>query len=145
MGFKCFRISINWTRIYPTGMEETPNEAGLAFYDHVFDELGKYGIESLVTISHYEIPYTLVEKYNGWYSREVIDCFMWYCETIFLCYQDKVKYWLTFNEINSGTMSMGAILSLGAVKGYYGPVNEVPDEKQIRYEKNFSYHLSTLF
>ena len=87
--------------------------------------LAKYGIEPLVTISHYEIPYTLVEKYNGWYSREVIDCFMRYCETIFLCYQDKVKYWLTFNEINSGTMPMGAILSLGAVKGYYGPVNEI--------------------
>ncbi len=134
MGFKCFRMSINWTRIYPTGMEETPNEAGLAFYDHVFDELGKYGIEPLVTISHYEIPYTLVEKYNGWYSREVIDCFMRYCKTIFSRYQDKVKYWLTFNEINSGTMPMGAILSLGAVKGYCGPVNEVPDEKQIRYQ-----------
>ena len=83
MGFKVFRMSINWTRIFPTGMEEEPNEAGLAFYDKVFDELNSNHIEPLVTISHYEIPYGLVEKYNGWYSREVIDCFMRYCEAIF--------------------------------------------------------------
>lgn len=134
MGFKCFRMSINWTRIFPTGMEQEPLEAGLAFYDNVFDELKKYGIEPLVTISHYEIPYALVEKYNGWYSREVIDCFVRYCEVIFERYQNKVKYWLTFNEINSGTMPMGAILSLGCVKGYAGPVNQVPDEKQIRFQ-----------
>lgn len=134
MGFKVFRMSINWTRIFPTGMEGEPNEAGLAFYDKVFDELNSHGIEPLVTISHYELPYGLVEKYNGWYSREVIDCFMRYCETIFERYQDKVKYWLTFNEINSGTMPMGAVLSLGTVKGYCGPVNAVPDEKQIRYQ-----------
>ena len=134
MGFKCFRMSINWTRIFPTGMEQEPLEAGLAFYDDVFDELKKYGIEPLVTISHYELPYALVEAYNGWYGREVIDCYVRYCETIFARYQDKVKYWLTFNEINSGTMPMGAILSLGCVKGYAGPVNQVPDEKQIRFQ-----------
>ncbi len=134
MGFKVFRMSINWTRIFPTGMEKEPNEAGLAFYDHVFDELKKYGIEPLVTISHYEIPYALVEAYNGWYGRECIDCYVRYCETIFERYQNKVKYWLTFNEINSGTMPMGAVLSLGCVKGYSGPVTEVPDEKQIRYQ-----------
>lgn len=134
MGFKVFRMSINWTRIYPTGMEEVPNEAGLAFYDQVFDELKRYGIEPLVTISHYEIPYGLVEAYNGWYGRECIDCFMRYCETIFARYQDKVKYWLTFNEINSGVMPMGAVLSLGTVKGYCGPMNAVPDEPQIRFQ-----------
>ncbi|MCC8075105.1 MAG: glycoside hydrolase family 1 protein [Clostridiales bacterium] len=134
MGFKCFRMSINWTRIFPTGMETEPNEAGLAFYDKVFDELNKYGIEPLVTISHYELPYALVEKYNGWYGREVIDCYIRYCEVIFDRYQDKVKYWLTFNEINCGTMTMGAVLSLGTIKDYCGPVTEVPDEKQIRYQ-----------
>jgi 6-phospho-beta-glucosidase len=134
MGFKVFRMSINWTRIFPTGTETEPNEAGLAFYDKVFDELNKYGIEPLVTISHYEIPYGLVEKYNGWYSRECIDCYVRYCETIFDRYQNKVKYWLTFNEINSGTMPMGAVLSLGTVKGYSGPINKVPDEKQVRYQ-----------
>ena len=134
MGFKVFRMSVNWTRIYPTGMEEEPNEAGLAFYDRVFDELVRYGIEPLVTISHYELPYALVEEYNGWYDRRVIDLYVRYAETLFERYQDKVRYWLTFNEINSGTMPMGAVLSLGTVKGFTGPVNEVPDEPQIRFQ-----------
>ena len=74
MGFKTFRTSINWTRIFPTGMETEPNEKGLEFYDKVFDCCKKHGIEPLVTISHYELPYALVEKYNGWIGREVIDC-----------------------------------------------------------------------
>jgi 6-phospho-beta-glucosidase len=134
MGFKVFRMSINWARIFPTGMETEPNEAGLAFYDKVFDELKKYNIEPLVTISHYELPYYLVEKYNGWYGRECIDCFTRYCEAIFDRYQNKVKYWLTFNEINSGTMPMGAVLSLGTIQGYCGPITQVPDEKQIRFQ-----------
>lgn len=134
MGFKVFRMSINWTRIFPTGMEEQPLEAGLQFYDDVFDELRNYGIEPLVTISHYEMPYALVEKYNGWYSREVIAHFVHYAETLFERYKHKVKYWLTFNEINSGTMPMGAVLSLGTIKGYSGSITEVPDEKQIRYQ-----------
>ena len=134
MGFNVFRMSINWTRIFPTGMEEKPNEKGLEFYDHVFDELKKYNIEPLITISHYELPYALVEKYNGWYGREVIDCYVRYCEAIFERYQDKVKYWLTFNEINSGTMPMGAVLSLGTIKGFNGPVNKVPDEPEVRFQ-----------
>ena len=134
MGFRVFRMSINWSRIYPTGLETVPNEEGLKFYDNVFHELNNAGIEPLVTISHYEIPYALVEKYNGWYSREVIDCYIRYCKTIFARYQDKVKYWLTFNEINSGTLPLGAVLSLGTVKGYCGPIADVPDEKQIRYQ-----------
>lgn len=134
MGFKTFRMSINWTRIFPTGMEEKPNEKGLEFYDNVFDECLKYGIEPLVTISHYELPYALVEKYNGWEGREVIDCYVRYCEAIFERYQNKVKYWLTFNEINSGTMPMGAVLSLGTIKGYAGPITEVPDRPQERFQ-----------
>lgn len=134
MGFKVFRMSVNWTRIFPTGMEDAPNEAGLAFYDSVFDELKKYGIEPLVTLSHYELPYALVEKYNGWYGREVIDCFVRYASVLFDRFQEKVKYWLTFNEINSGTMQMGAVLSLGTIRGYSGPMTEVPDEPQVRYQ-----------
>jgi 6-phospho-beta-glucosidase len=134
MGFKTFRMSINWSRIYPTGTELTPNEKGLEFYDKVFDECRKYGIEPLVTISHYEIPYGLVERYNGWEGRECIDCYVRYCETIFERYKDKVKYWLTFNEINSGTMTMGAVLSLGTIKGYSGPINAVPDKPQERFQ-----------
>ena len=134
MGFKVFRTSINWTRIFPTGMESEPNEAGLAFYDKVFDCCKKHGIEPLVTISHYELPYALVEKYNGWEGRELIDYFMNYCKAIFARYQGKVKYWLTFNEINAGTMPFGAILSTGTVKGYSGPVNQVPDKPQERFQ-----------
>ena len=134
MGFKVFRTSINWTRIFPTGMEEQPNEAGLAFYDKVFDCCKRHGIEPLVTISHYELPYALVEKYNGWASRELIGFYMNYCKAIFARYSGKVKYWLTFNEINAGTMPMGAVLSTGTVKGYEGPVSEVPDKPQERYQ-----------
>ncbi|MBQ6737445.1 MAG: glycoside hydrolase family 1 protein, partial [Synergistaceae bacterium] len=78
MGFKCFRTSINWTRIFPTGTEKEPNEKGLEFYDRVFDTCLKYGIKPLVTLSHYEMPYALVEKYNGWESRECIEHFVRY-------------------------------------------------------------------
>ena len=102
MGFKTFRLSIAWTRIFPTGIEDEPNEAGLAFYDRVFDECNKYNIEPLVTISHYEMPYGLIEKYNGWEGRACIDAYLKYCEAIFERYKDKVKDWLTFNEINCG-------------------------------------------
>lgn len=101
MGFKVFRTSIHWTRIFPTGDELEPNEEGLAFYDRLFDELKKCGIEPLITISHYEIPFHLVEKYGSWRNRHLIDCFERYCKTIFMRYKDKVKYWLTFNEINN--------------------------------------------
>ena len=134
MGFKVFRTSINWTRIFPTGMESEPNEKGLEFYDRVFDCCKKHGIEPLVTISHYELPYALVEKYNGWEGRELIGFYMNYCKAIFERYQDKVKYWLTFNEINAGTMAFGAILSTGTVKGFTGYTNEVPDKPQERYQ-----------
>ncbi|TLQ08055.1 6-phospho-beta-glucosidase [Marinilactibacillus psychrotolerans] len=105
MGFKVFRISINWARIFPNGDDTEPNEEGLAFYDKVFDECGKYGIEPLVTLSHYETPLGLTLNYNGWTDRRVIDFFLNYAETVFKRYKDKVKYWLTFNEINIVTMS----------------------------------------
>ncbi|SFG43080.1 glycoside hydrolase family 1 protein [Oribacterium sp. WCC10] len=134
MGFKCFRTSINWTRIFPTGEETEPNEKGLEFYDRLFDCCKKHGIEPLVTISHYELPYNLVEKYNGWEGRELIACFENYCHVIFERFKDKVKYWLTFNEINAGTMPLGAVLSTGTVKGYNGPVTQVPDKPQERYQ-----------
>ncbi|AEB28956.1 aryl-phospho-beta-D-glucosidase BglH [Carnobacterium sp. 17-4] len=105
MGFKVFRLSINWARIFPNGDDTTPNEEGLAFYDDVFDECLKYGIEPLVTLSHYETPLNLTLKYNGWADRQVIDFFVNYAETVFTRYKSKVKYWLTFNEINIITLS----------------------------------------
>ncbi|MFZ1411948.1 MAG: glycoside hydrolase family 1 protein [Micropruina sp.] len=101
MGFSVFRLSIAWSRIFPNGNDETPNEEGLAFYDRVFDECAKYGIEPLVTLSHYETPLHLTEAYNGWVSRELIGFYERYARVVFDRYRDKVKYWLTFNEINS--------------------------------------------
>lgn len=101
MGFKVFRTSIAWSRIFPNGDDAEPNEAGLQFYDDLFDELHKYGIEPLVTLSHYETPLNLTKQYNGWTNRKMIDFFEKYATTVFTRYKDKVKYWLTFNEVNS--------------------------------------------
>ena len=104
MGFKAFRLSMNWARIFPNGDDETPNEEGLKFYDEVFDECAKYGIEPLVTLSHYETPLNLVHKYGGWQNRKCIDAFVKYSTTVMKHYKGKVKYWLTFNEINMMSM-----------------------------------------
>ncbi|MCF0105126.1 MAG: glycoside hydrolase family 1 protein [Holdemanella sp.] len=103
MGFTCFRTSISWCRIFPTGDELEPNEEGLQFYDDLFDECLKYNIQPLVTLSHFDMPYALVEKYNGWVNKHLIDCFKRLCEVVFDRYKHKVKYWLTFNEVNSVT------------------------------------------
>ncbi|WP_434798515.1 6-phospho-beta-glucosidase [Terrisporobacter vanillatitrophus] len=100
MGFKCYRLSISWTRIFPTGEEDIPNEEGLKFYEGLFDECIKYGIEPLVTICHFDVPMHLVEKYGSWKSRELVDLYVKYCNAIFTRFKEKVKYWLTFNEIN---------------------------------------------
>jgi len=100
MGFTAFRMSIAWSRIYPTGEEVEPNEKGLKFYENVFDELIKYGIEPVVTIDHFDVPQALVEKYGSWRSREMVDLFVKYATTLFVRYKGKVKYWMTFNEIN---------------------------------------------
>lgn len=101
MGFRTFRFSIAWSRIFPHGDEETPDEEGLAFYDRVLDELERHGIEPLVTISHYETPLHLARTYDGWTSRELIGFYENYCRALFERYGRRVKYWLTFNEINS--------------------------------------------
>ena len=101
MGFKVFRTSIAWSRIYPNGDDAEPNEAGLQFYDDLFDECRKYDIEPLVTISHYETPLHLAKAYNGWMNHDLINFYERYVRTIFTRYRGKVKYWLTFNEINS--------------------------------------------
>ncbi|EBA4959716.1 6-phospho-beta-glucosidase [Salmonella enterica] len=100
MGFSCLRVSIAWTRIFPNGDEREPNEAGLAFYDNLFDELAAYNITPLVTLSHYEMPWGLVKQYGGWGSRQAIGFFERYTRTVFARYKEKVKLWLTFNEIN---------------------------------------------
>ena len=100
MGFKCYRLSIAWTRILPNGDDEVPNVEGLRFYHEVFDECLKYGIEPLVTICHFDTPIALIKKYGGWKDRRMIDAFLHLCKILFENYGDMVKYWLTFNEIN---------------------------------------------
>ncbi len=100
MGFKCYRLSIAWTRIYPNGFDEEPNEEGLRFYEELFDECHKYGIEPLVTIVHFDAPVACTKKFGSWKSREMIDLYVKYCKTLFTRYKGKVHYWLTFNEIN---------------------------------------------
>ena len=101
MGFKAFRTSIAWSRIFPNGDDAEPNEAGLQFYDDLFDELLKYDIEPVVTLSHFEIPYHLYKKYGGFRNRKLIDFFVKYSKVVMERYKDKVKYWMTFNEINN--------------------------------------------
>lgn len=109
MGMRIFRFSICWTRIFPTGMEEAPNEAGLDFYESIVDECRKYGIEPLITICHDEIPAYLADHYQGWLSRTTIECYLKLCKALFTRLGSKVKYWTTFNEINSlnGYISLG--------------------------------------
>ncbi len=101
MGFKCLRTSIAWSRIFPNGDEETPNEAGLKFYDNLFDCMIKNGMEPVITLSHFEILYHLVKTYGGWRNRKMIEFFYRFCKVVLDRYQQKVKYWMTFNEINN--------------------------------------------
>lgn len=117
MGFKVFRLSIAWSRIFPRGDEKEPNEEGLRFYDSVFAECRKYGIEPLVTLSHFEMPYELVRTYQGFADRRTVDFFEHYAVTVFERYKDQVKYWLTFNELNFAVLPMGALEVLG-IHGY---------------------------
>ncbi|WP_318617685.1 6-phospho-beta-glucosidase [Sporosarcina sp. YIM B06819] len=100
MGFKALRLSISWARIFPNGDDESPNEAGLQFYDNLFDELLKHGIEPVVTLAHFDVPVHLVETYGSWSNRKLVHFFEKYVKTVFTRYKDKVKYWMTFNEIN---------------------------------------------
>lgn len=100
MGFQCYRFSFSWSRIFPTGEETEPNEEGLRFYDDVVNELIKYGIEPVVTLCHFDAPLELVEKYGSWKSRKMIDCFLRYCDVVFRHFKNRIRYWITFNEIN---------------------------------------------
>lgn len=113
MGFKCYRFSIAWTRIFPNGDEEYPNSKGLEFYGKLIDECLKFGIEPVITISHYEMPLYLAKKYGGWKNRKLIYFFEKYAKVILKEFGNKVKYWMTFNEINSAlnypTLSQGLI------------------------------------
>lgn len=101
LGLKCFRTSIAWSRIFPKGVEEEPNEAGLLYYDRLFDTLIEHGIEPVITLSHFEMPYYIYEKFGGFSNKEVIPLFVKFATCVFERYKDKVTYWMTFNEINN--------------------------------------------
>lgn len=126
MGFTVFRFSIAWSRIFPNGDEQEPNEEGLAFYDRVLDECEKHGITPLVTISHYETPAHLAREYDGWTDRRLIDMYVRYASVLFERYGKRVKHWLTFNEINA---IMHEPLLAG---GIWTPKDELSD--QARYQ-----------
>ncbi|MBX8937653.1 glycoside hydrolase family 1 protein [Enterococcus gilvus] len=117
MGFKCYRFSIAWSRIFPKGDEQQPNEAGLKFYDDLIDECLKYNIEPVITISHYEMPLHLAKEYGGWKNRQLITFYERFAKTVLTRYGKKVKYWMTFNEINSAfhfpALSQGMVISNG--------------------------------
>lgn len=110
MGFKALRTSIAWSRIFPHGDETVPNEKGLQFYDDLFDEMLKYGIQPVVTVTHYETPLYLCQKYGGWQDRRLVGFYERYVKTILERYKHKVKYWMSFNEINTISLApqMGA-------------------------------------
>jgi len=135
MGFKVFRMSIAWSRIFPNGDDDKPNEEGLKFYDDVFKELKKYNIEPLVTISHYEAPFSLTKNYNGWADRRLVDFFVRYCEVIFNRYKNVVKYWLTFNEINCLTTPFGTFMGGAIMPKGNGELNDISsDDAQLRFQ-----------
>ncbi len=131
MGFNVFRFSICWSRIFPTGEEEKPNEEGLAFYDDVINEMAKYNMEPLITICHDEMPINLALKYDGWSSRQVIDAYLKYCQALFGRYGDRCRYWLTFNEIN-------------AVRGF-GPCGTRNSSGQDRYQADHHMFVASAY
>ncbi|HBE9251051.1 TPA: 6-phospho-beta-glucosidase [Clostridioides difficile] len=131
MGYKCFRTSIAWTRIFPKGDESTPNEDGLKFYDDLFDELLKYNIEPVITLSHFEMPYHLVKNYGGWRNRKLINFFVNFCEVVMNRYKDKVKYWMTFNEINNQSITTNPIYAFTNSGIIY---EEQEDKEEVMYQ-----------
>ncbi|MFS3915492.1 6-phospho-beta-glucosidase BglA [Bacillus australimaris] len=131
MGLRCLRTSIGWSRIFPKGDEAEPNEAGLQFYDDVFDELLKHGIEPVITLSHFEMPLHLAREYGGFRSRKVAEYFAKFAEVCFNRYKDKVTYWMTFNEINN-KMDVNNPLFLWTNSGV--SVKEGENAKEVMYQ-----------
>lgn len=144
MGFKVFRLSIAWSRIFPKGDEREPNIEGVQFYREVFEECRKYGIRPLVTLSHYEMPYHLCEAYGGWANRKVVDLFVRYCEVVFREYKDLVTDWLTFNEMNTLVSRFGQVLGAGIVPEDGGTLFGIERMGQKETSKEMSIRFTAL-
>ncbi|KAE9565552.1 6-phospho-beta-glucosidase [Companilactobacillus paralimentarius DSM 13238 = JCM 10415] len=138
-GLNMYRMSIQWSRIFPNGDEDKPNPEGIAFYRNVFEELKKYNIEPLVTISHYELPLGLAEKYDGWANRKLIDLYVHYANTLFTEYKGLVRYWLTFNEINSLSMPSGGfpVGGIKSIAGGHGMTTQI-EETSVQMSTRFT-------
>ena len=131
MGFNCFRTSIAWGRIFPNGDEETPNEKGLAFYDDMIETMLELGMEPVITLSHYETPLHLITEYGGWSNRKLIDFWKRYVTTVFKRYKGKVKYWLTFNEVNNmmiNPLVAGGVLTIDNPKDPSDPIGSTTEK-----------------
>ncbi len=113
MGFTCYRFSIAWTRIFPNGDDETPNEKGLQFYHNVLKELKKYHIEPIVTISHNEMPLNIVKKYGGWANKKTIDMYVRFAKVLFEEFGSEIRYWLPFNEVNDLNIPLSLLIEGG--------------------------------
>ncbi len=133
MGFKIYRFSIAWARIFPNGDDAVPNEKGLQFYDNLISELEKYGIEPLITLSHNEMPLAILKNYQGWPNRKVIDFYVKYCETVFQRFKGRVKYWLPFNEINNMMIPLCNIIQGGIYHEGVKTFTDSIDDPQLRY------------
>ena len=133
MGFNVYRFSISWSRIYPNGDDEVPNEKGLEFYHNVIDELKKYNIEPLVTISHNEMPMAIVNKYNGWSNKKTIDLYLRFANTLFNEFKDDVKYWLPFNEMNDTNIPLSLLVEGGVHLDGMEYFGDNVDDEQIRW------------
>lgn len=142
MGFKCFRTSISWARIYPGGDAAAPNEKALAYYDDVIDTIRSYGMEPIITITHFDNPLHLMTEYNGWSNRKVIDFYLRYCGTIFRRYGGRVKYWLTFNEINN--LFRRPFAAGGVLPGKTDPEKKYFDENYTEKEMHQALHNTML-
>lgn len=131
MGFKCLRTSISWSRIFPLGDEEQPNEKGLQFYENLFNYMESKHIQPVITLSHFEMPYHLVKTYGGWRNRKCIDFFYRYAKICIDRFHDKVPYWMTFNEINNQTLIENPIYAFTNSGILY---EEGEDREQIMYQ-----------
>lgn len=133
-GFNCFRMSVAWTRIFPNGEEDEPSQEGLDYYRNVFETCRRYGIEPIVTLSHYDMPLHLALKYDGWYNREMIAHFVKYSKTIIDAFHDLVKYWTTFNEINGLTIPLGTVFGGGLIRDVKDSLMPETDNEERRFQ-----------